>query len=575
MSTKYNRIKVADLEKNERDKILTTNDNGELEFKDIESVKTQNYNALDYNVEGKALDARQGKVLKDLIDNIKDTLKTYFDTLYLGISNDQNVSGIKTFLAGKLGIRNVANTFTSFFTNANTASRTYTLPNKDGIVAMTSDISPNIVTTGSQNSIPKYGLYGATLGNSRIADTGSKIVVDNYNTAELDLQFNSIKNSNVIGSETAASGVNGTDFVIKGGSTSSSQTQLIIKKMGAGLPATATSIFSSNYSDNVYACAGTVMYKFDKGTGSFSIYATGLITGNSIWGGCESPTGDVYYINQARNIYKQTNGTGAFVLYASLPAGFYGTGITITPNKDIYACTFSGKIYKQTNSTGSFIDIGEPSRNYMSLTSDLNNNIYIAEGGNNSMGGGNGYMYKQTNSTGVFTQMDSTFQSWNGIVWDRIAGDLYCSSVTAVYKFTGGSGSAISLGVSFGFACATLAICKTILFTAWVNTGAGLQDIYSFYINSAGLPDLNGGILKQKAGIGKGAGQSRIQFITGQKTASGTNLQAETLRCYIDENGYLVWLNMPTYADNSTAIAAGLPVGCEYKTATGDRKIVY
>lgn len=569
MDTNYNRINVADLEKNEPDKILTTNSSGELEFSDVNSIKTDSYNALDYTQEGKSLDARQGKVLKDLIDNIKDTLKTYFDTLYLGISNDQNVSGIKTFLAGKLGLRNAANTFTSFFTNANTTSRTYTLPDKNGTVALTSDIF-----TGNPNSIPKYNSTGS-LSNSRILDSGSKILIDNYNSAELELQFNSLKSSNAIGSETATPGFSGTDFIIKGGNASNSQSQLIIKRFGAGFPATATCIFSSNYSDNVYACAGTIMYKFDRVTGSFSSYATGLVTGGNIWGGCESPTGDIYYINQAKNIYKQTNGTGSFVLYASLPAGFYGTGITITPNKDIYACTFGGKIYKQTNSTGSFVDTGEPTRNYISLTSDLNNNVYTAEGGNNSIGGGSGYLYKQTNSTGSFTQMDSTLLSWNGIVWDRITDDLYCSSGTGVYKFIGGSGAALSLGASFGFAGSTLAICKTILFTTWINASTGLQDIYCMYVNSVGLPNLNGGILKQKAGIGKGSGQSRIQFITGQKTTSGTNLQTETLRCYIDENGYMIWLNMPTYADNSTAIAAGLPVGCEYKTSTGDRKIVY
>ena len=68
MDTNYNRIKVADLEKNERDKILTTNSNGELEFSDVNNIKTDSYNALDYVQDGKSLDARQGKVLKDLID---------------------------------------------------------------------------------------------------------------------------------------------------------------------------------------------------------------------------------------------------------------------------------------------------------------------------------------------------------------------------------------------------------------------------------------------------------------------------------------------------------------------------
>ena len=68
MGTNHNRIKVADLEINQRNRILTTKENGELEFSDIDAIKVDSYNALDYDQEGKALDARQGKVLKDLID---------------------------------------------------------------------------------------------------------------------------------------------------------------------------------------------------------------------------------------------------------------------------------------------------------------------------------------------------------------------------------------------------------------------------------------------------------------------------------------------------------------------------
>ena len=40
-----------------------------------------------------------------------------------------------------LGLRNVANTFTSFFTNTNTASRTYTLKDANGTLAFTTDIT--------------------------------------------------------------------------------------------------------------------------------------------------------------------------------------------------------------------------------------------------------------------------------------------------------------------------------------------------------------------------------------------------------------------------------------------------
>jgi len=73
MDTNHNRIKVADLEKNEQNKILKTNTNGELEFSDINDIS---YNSLDYIDPGKALDARQGKVLKDLIDDANELLAT-------------------------------------------------------------------------------------------------------------------------------------------------------------------------------------------------------------------------------------------------------------------------------------------------------------------------------------------------------------------------------------------------------------------------------------------------------------------------------------------------------------------
>ena len=69
MSTNYNRIRVADLEKNQPNKILVTNEKGELEFHDANNLQTEKYNALDCITEGKALDARQGKVLKDMIDS--------------------------------------------------------------------------------------------------------------------------------------------------------------------------------------------------------------------------------------------------------------------------------------------------------------------------------------------------------------------------------------------------------------------------------------------------------------------------------------------------------------------------
>jgi hypothetical protein len=48
------------------------------------------------------------------------------------------VAGLTLF---KINFRNALNTFTSFFTNANTAARTYTFQNKSGTIADTADIA--------------------------------------------------------------------------------------------------------------------------------------------------------------------------------------------------------------------------------------------------------------------------------------------------------------------------------------------------------------------------------------------------------------------------------------------------
>ena len=56
----------------------------------------------------------------------------------------------------KVNMKNVAGTFTSFLTNTNTTARTYTFPDKDGTVAMTSDISTLVTReapTGTKNGV--------------------------------------------------------------------------------------------------------------------------------------------------------------------------------------------------------------------------------------------------------------------------------------------------------------------------------------------------------------------------------------------------------------------------------------
>jgi trimeric autotransporter adhesin len=69
------------------------------------------------------------------------------------LSGVQTNTGAKTFLNGTLLMRNVGNTFSSSFTNTNTAARTYTLPNFGGNVLVsggTNTLAGATTFTGSQ-----------------------------------------------------------------------------------------------------------------------------------------------------------------------------------------------------------------------------------------------------------------------------------------------------------------------------------------------------------------------------------------------------------------------------------------
>lgn len=66
------------------------------------------------------------------------------------LDSDKDVTGgVAGLTLFKLNLRNVANTITSWITNAATAARTWTMPDKDGTVAMTSDLPlPNYLHNG-------------------------------------------------------------------------------------------------------------------------------------------------------------------------------------------------------------------------------------------------------------------------------------------------------------------------------------------------------------------------------------------------------------------------------------------
>lgn len=98
----------------------------------------------------------------------------------MALASAQTNTGAKTFKAATLLLRNVADTFSSLFTNEVTAARTWTLPDKNGTVAMTSDITGTNsgVNTGDETAATiktKLGvttLSGSNTGDQTLAGLG-------------------------------------------------------------------------------------------------------------------------------------------------------------------------------------------------------------------------------------------------------------------------------------------------------------------------------------------------------------------------------------------------------------------
>ena len=123
----------------------------------VEATNTD-YQPLDAQLTSLAALSPTGNSLKVVRLNAGET-DFEFATIAGGgdmvLASAQTNSALKTFLAATFGLRNVANTFTSFFTNAATAARTWTLKDADGTLAFTSDITGTNsgTNTGDQTSI--------------------------------------------------------------------------------------------------------------------------------------------------------------------------------------------------------------------------------------------------------------------------------------------------------------------------------------------------------------------------------------------------------------------------------------
>lgn len=95
------------------------------------------------------------------------------------LATPQTNSGLKTFLDGTFGMRNVANTFTALFTNAITAARTYTFQDSNGTFAWLSDLfrlsrpTVRVAVSGGQYTDIQTAIDALTTGGVVEIDEGN------------------------------------------------------------------------------------------------------------------------------------------------------------------------------------------------------------------------------------------------------------------------------------------------------------------------------------------------------------------------------------------------------------------
>jgi hypothetical protein len=378
--------------------------------------------------------------------------------------------------------------------------------------------------TGTTNYLPK-SLNSTTLIPSRIQDTGTYIGISTINPPAKDLTFVGTKTIE-IGLEDYSPILEGKDLNIAAGRAVNFAYGAFSKlNFGNGgvngygglhiSPTTNVAYIVQRYS-NLQTSTYPYTSMVDTGIGASSGWAIYMTPQNNL------------YLTDYGNIYKRTNNTGSFVSQASLGSA-YAKGITSTSNGDLYYCIEGGDIYKQTNQTGTPVALGQTTRSWTGLAADASDNIYACVNG--------GDVYKRV-GTASFVAMGYTTRNYTCITITPI-GDVYLGDASGnVWKQTLGVGApALFATVGLNIAGITCDSYSNLYIT--IGSAVTGADVYFNLNSTTGTADLQGGTLKLNAGTGKGTGASNLDFYTGQKTTSGTDMQISTLRSRINNEGLM------------------------------------
>lgn len=392
----------------------------------------------------------------------------------------------------------------------------------DGVTSnIQSQINAKGVVSGTINYIPVF-TAATTVGNSRLRDTGTYLGIGTTNAPTKDVTLGNQANRE-IGIEESSNTVKGRDLKVEAGRTINYVPNSNFNPLNQILRPYTQFAYAPDGSMYVSAFGLGKVFKRDAGTSTFVDVGFNF---NQPSGVAVAPNGDVYVSALGYPMYVQYGGSGSWI---SLNAEVSHRSIAAAPNGDIYATMSGGDIWKRTGGVGVFAVLGQTSRSWEGIAAAPNGDIYAVVA--------NGDIFKQAGGTGAFIALNQTARAWKDITVSP-NGNIYAAANGDIYMQTNGAGIFNALGQGNKTWCGIESDADGNIYAAASNWYS-VDDIYMQQNNGVGIVNLGGGTLKLAAGTGKGEGSSDWEAYTGQKTASGTDMQIETLRAKINNEGLM------------------------------------
>lgn len=155
---------------------------------------------------------------------------------FVPLSSKDASGGVPGMTLFNLNLRNVANTFTSFLTNAATAVRTWTMPDKDGTVAMTSDVALRALLAGDS---------AQAFATSTLTASDQVTATKTYTTAPA---LRATATTTALGASFASTNSNASQFLVGYSGSSGDPAPAIFWRSGAALRlGTATDYLATGF----------------------------------------------------------------------------------------------------------------------------------------------------------------------------------------------------------------------------------------------------------------------------------------------------------------------------------------